>query len=253
MLYIIGTGLNDCKDISLRSLEILRDKVDVIYQECYTCIQATDFGEIEELIGKKIILADRKMVEEQMVIVDAAKASNVAFLVAGTPFFATTHTDIFLRAKEHGIETRVIHNTSILNVCGCYGLYSYNYGKTISVPYFTETCKYISCYDNIYNNWINKLHTLCLLDIKTDENRFMTANEAIEQLLYCEGERKKGLFTPETELLVVCRFSTENELVKFGMVAKLLDVDFGAPLHSLIIPGGIDCVEREMIQKWFSL
>lgn len=248
MLYIIGTGLNDCRDISLRTLEILQN-VDTVYQECYTCIQAADFADIEGLIGKKIILADRGVVEETERIVDEAAERSVAFLVAGTPFFATTHTDLFLRAKQRGVETKVIHNTSILNVKGCYGLYSYNFGKTISIPYFTESCKPLSFYDNIYTNWANGMHTLCLLDIKTDENRFMSVNEAIEQLLFCETERQKGLFTPETELFAVCRFATDSEFVAFDKAKNLLGMDFGAPLHSLIIPAELSCIEREFVTE----
>lgn len=42
--------------------------------------------------------------------------------VVGDPFGATTHTDLVLRAKEAGIQYRVIHNASIMNAIGCCGL-----------------------------------------------------------------------------------------------------------------------------------
>ena len=141
----------------------------------------------------------------------------------------------------------VQHNISILNVKGCFGLYSYNFGRTVSIPYFTETCKYYSCYDNIYRNWSMGMHTLCLLDIKTDEDRFMTVNEAIEQLLECEEERNKGMVSGEREIFAVCRFATDSELVKFGKIEDLRHMEFGAPLHSLIFPGELDEVEREFV------
>ena len=35
---------------------------------------------------------------------------------------ATTHADLLLRAKERGIDTKVIHNASIMNAVGCCGL-----------------------------------------------------------------------------------------------------------------------------------
>jgi len=35
---------------------------------------------------------------------------------------ATTHADLLLRAKEHGVGTKVIHNASIINAVGCCGL-----------------------------------------------------------------------------------------------------------------------------------
>lgn len=250
MLYIIGTGLNNCEDISLRTIKILKD-ADLIYQECYTCIQLADFKEIEELIQKKIILADRKLVEETNIIVDEAKSKKVVFLVAGTPFFATTHTDLFLRAKERDVETIVVHNVSILNVKGCYGLYSYNFGKTVSIPYFTEKVKPISFYDNIYNNYVNNLHTLCLLDIKTDENRFMTANEAIEHILYCEEQSNKGFFTKQTKLFAICRFATSEEFVCYDTAENLHKMNFGRPLHSLIIPAKLSFIEEEHVELIF--
>ena len=44
------------------------------------------------------------------------------FQVVGDPFGATTHSDLFIRARERGIKTRVVHNSSILNAIGCCGL-----------------------------------------------------------------------------------------------------------------------------------
>lgn len=250
MLYIIGTGLNDYRDISLRSLEILKT-ADKIYQECYTCIQLADFSEIESLVNKKIFLADRALVEETYEIVEQAKVSNVVFLVAGTPFFATTHTDLYLRAVEKNVEVKVIHNTSILNVKGCYGLYSYNFGKTISIPYYTEKVKPTSFYSNIYNNYTNGLHTLCLLDIKTDENRFMTVVEAIEHIKYAEEQSNLEFIKSDTKIFAICRFATDEELVEYDTVENLSKKDFGKPLHSLIIPAKLSFIEEEFVEKIF--
>ena len=54
---------------------------------------------------------------------------DVAFLVVGDPFGATTHSDLLIRAKEQGIQTKSIHNASIMNAIGCCGLQLYNFGK----------------------------------------------------------------------------------------------------------------------------
>lgn len=250
MLYIIGIGLNDYKDISLRSLEIL-NMADKVYQECYTCIQSTNFNDIEKIINKKVILANRKLVEETDEIVEEAKTQNVVFLVAGTPFFATTHTDLYLRAIERNIEVKVIHNISILNVKGCYGLYSYHFGKTVSIPYYTEKVKPTSFYNNIYNNYINGLHTLCLLDIKTDENRFMNVNEAIDHILYAEEQNNLKFFNLDFKIFAVCRFATDDELIQYDTVRNLKGRDFGKPLHSLIIPAKLSFIEEEFVDKIF--
>jgi len=393
MLYIIGTGLNDYKDLSIRSLEILKE-ADFVYLEGYTCIQLLDkneidkneidkneidkeelpdkkdssmlekgtvdnsispsnrqsrenntqskekkgpmenssllgsFKELEALIGKSIKVADRKLIEETTEIFDRSlemkgdiverdivegesdresdmkvsltadprevsltadpkeqetnkitqtnktvnkinqtnkidetnkinqinktvnnKTKSVVLLVVGTPLFATTHIDIYLNAKKNQIPVEIIHNVSILNVKGCYGLYSYNFGRTISIPYFTATWKPLSFYDNLFINWSNKMHTLCLLDIKTDENRFMNVQEALNNLMFAEGEKRMGMINEEMEVIAVCRFATREEKMKFGKIKELMKIDFGGPLHSLIVPGGLSILEREFLSE----
>jgi diphthine methyl ester synthase len=96
-------------------------------------------------------------------ILAGADKENVAFLVVGDPFGATTHTDILLRAKEKGINYQVVHNASIMNAVGCTGLQLYNFGETISIPYWVDTWRPDSFYDKIKANVEHGLHTLCLL------------------------------------------------------------------------------------------
>jgi len=77
----------------------------------------------EKFYGRELQIADREMVEkENNIILEEAETSDVAFLVVGDPFGATTHTDIVLRARQSGIPTEVVHNASILNAIGTCGL-----------------------------------------------------------------------------------------------------------------------------------
>lgn len=85
--------------------------------------------------------------------------------MVGDPFGATTHTDLVLRAKQKGIRVEVVHNASILNAVGCCGLQLYNFGETVSIPYWTETWRPDSFFDKIIANLEHNLHTLCLLGI----------------------------------------------------------------------------------------
>lgn len=82
---------------------------------------------------------------------------------------ATTHTDILLRARALNIPTRVIHNASIMNAVGACGLQLYNFGQTVSLPFFTDTWKPDSWYDRVTENSRVGMHTLVLLDIKVKE------------------------------------------------------------------------------------
>ena len=124
----------------------------------------------EAFYEKPVILADREMVESEAdAILTGADSINVAFLVVGDPYGATTHTDLVIRAKQLGIPVQSIHNASIMNAVGCCGLQLYNYGQTISIVFFLDNWRPDSFYDKIKQNRDIKLHTLCLLDIKVKE------------------------------------------------------------------------------------
>ncbi|XP_042493820.1 probable diphthine methyl ester synthase [Macadamia integrifolia] len=168
MLYIIGLGLGDERDITLRGLEAVR-KCDKVYMEAYTSLlsfglSSDGLSTLEELYGRPIILADREKVEEQADdMLAESGGSNVAFLVVGDPFGATTHSDLVVRAKKLGVEVKVIHNASVMNAIGVCGLQLYRYGETVSIPFFTETWRPDSFYEKIQRNRVLGLHTLCLL------------------------------------------------------------------------------------------
>ena len=62
MLYLIGLGL-DKKDISLNAFESLK-KCKKVYLENYTNVMPYSVKDLEKALKKKIIIADRKFVEE---------------------------------------------------------------------------------------------------------------------------------------------------------------------------------------------
>lgn len=86
-----------------------------------------------------------------------------------TPYSATTHADILLRAQAQNIPTQIIHNASIMNAVGACGLQLYNFGQAVSLVFFTETWKPDSFYDRLAENVKLGMHTLLLLDIKVKE------------------------------------------------------------------------------------
>jgi diphthine synthase len=139
VLYLIGLGLFDERDITLRGLDAVRGCARV-YLEAYTSILLCDTSRLEELYGKEVVVADREMVENEAdKILEGADEVDVAFLVVGDPFGATTHTDLQLRAREHGIPVRVIHNASVMNAIGACGLQLYRFGEAVSIVFFTDT------------------------------------------------------------------------------------------------------------------
>ena len=102
-------------------------------------------------------------------IYSCAKDADVAFLVVGDPFGATTHSDLVLRAREQDIPFKNVHNASIMNAIACTGLQLYNFGETVSIPFWTDSWKPDSFYQKILKNRECGYHTLCLLDIKVKE------------------------------------------------------------------------------------
>ena len=60
--------------------------------------------------------------DEIINLIEKDKSKNVALLIVGDPFCATTHSDIYLRCTEKNIKVEVIHNASIMNAIGITGL-----------------------------------------------------------------------------------------------------------------------------------
>lgn len=166
VLYLIGLGLGDEKDITIRGLECVKSCTK-LYLEYYTSVLGIDKNKLEEFYGVPIIVADREMVESQaeQIYIDA-KDTNVGFLVVGDPLCATTHVDLILRAKALGIKVEVVHNTSVMGAVASCGLPLYQYGYTVSIPFFEENWKPSSFYERIKYNSDGGMHTLCLVDIK---------------------------------------------------------------------------------------
>lgn len=125
VLYLIGLGLGDEKDITVRGLECVK-KCSRLYLEYYTSVLGIDNKKLEAFYGVPVILADRNMVEsEAEQIYLSAGEEDIGFLVVGDPLCATTHTDLMLRAKALGIEVQVVHNASAMGAAASCGLQLY--------------------------------------------------------------------------------------------------------------------------------
>ncbi|KAF9243208.1 diphthine synthase isoform b [Melanogaster broomeanus] len=243
MLYVIGLGLCDEKDITVRGLEAVKSSARV-YLEAYTSILMVQKERLEAFYGKTLILADRDMVEtESDEILRNADKEDVSFLVVGDPF---------------GFPFEVIHNASIMNAVGACGLQLYNFGQSVSLVFFTETWKPDSFYDRIKENSGLGLHTLVLLDIKVKEQseenlargrkiyeppRYMSIPQAVSQLLEIESLRDEKLLSPSSTLAIALSRvggDADDQRIVCGTLEELSQqpsVVFGDPLHSLVIVG----------------
>ncbi|XP_076748647.1 diphthine methyl ester synthase [Xylocopa sonorina] len=256
MLYVIGLGLGDATDITVKGLEIIR-RCDRVYLESYTSILSISLKDLEQFYGCSISEADRELVENNAdEILPKNEEENVAFLVVGDPFGATTHSDLILRAREKNVKVKVIHNSSILSAVGCCGLQLYRFGETISIPYWNKDWQPSSFYEKIISNRERDLHTLCLLDIKVKEptiesimkkkkeympSKFMSVAEAAIQLLKiiedkAEAPTEEIGLNKSTVVVGLARVGWENQSIVVCSLEEMSSMDLGPPLHCLVIP-----------------
>ena len=261
-LFLVGIGLATEHDISVKGLEIVK-RCHIVYLENYTSLLQCSKEDLEKFYGKEIIIADREMTEQgDEKIVEEAREKDVAFLIIGDPFSATTHTQLFRFAKEKNVEVVVVNNASILTAVGITGLQLYKFGKTTSVPFIEDHPNLETPYNVLKENKKMGLHTLFLLDLKPSENKFMTVKEALEILEEIEEKSShsvrdvpsgtKGEKIINDDLLVVgcARLGSDNPTIKSGKLSKMKNIDFGKPPHCLIIPGELHFSEEEMLQMW---
>lgn len=250
-LYFISIGLNDEKDISLKGLDLVK-KADVVYLENYTSKLNCNLNYLEKLYGKKIILADRKLVEmdAEKTMLQQAKTQEVAFLIVGDIFSATTHMDLYLRAKKHGIKTKIVHNASVLTAVGVTGLQLYNFGKTTSIPFENQNIE--TPYDVLALNQKNNLHTLFILDLKPDSNDSLSVTDAIRYLLKVELKRNEKVFTDNTLCIGCAKLGSLDQIIRAGKAKELLQYLFKDGMHCLIVPAKkLHFMEEEALKLYF--
>ena len=219
MLYLVGLGIEK-GDLTLKGKQAL-DSADEIYFEDYTSFPYD--------VDYKTTLLPRSDTESN-ILIEKAKDKIIVLLVGGDPLFATTHISLVQEGKKQGIEVKVIHAPSIINVICRTGLSPYKFGRIVTLSQEYESDK-----EKITKNIENEMHTLCLIDPE------IKANRAIEVL------RTMGF----NQKLVVCgRLGSETEKIHYG--SEFESVQFGDSPHCIVIPGKLHFFEDEFLQQ-FSL
>ena len=169
----------------------------------------------------------------------------------GDPFSATTHIELFKLAKEKKVPVEIIHNASVLTAVGITGLQLYKFGKTTSIPFIEDHPNLETPYTVLKENQQSGLHTLFLLDLKPDQERFMTVNQALEILENIEARKKEKVIKKNMFVVGCARLGSNNAIIKAGPLEKIKTLDFGNPPHCLIIPGKMHFMEEEVV-KFYS-
>eukprot|EP00792_Barthelona_sp_PAP020_P011008 TRINITY_DN4789_c0_g1_i1.p1 TRINITY_DN4789_c0_g1~~TRINITY_DN4789_c0_g1_i1.p1 ORF type:complete len:281 (-),score=77.80 TRINITY_DN4789_c0_g1_i1:74-916(-) len=263
MFYFVGLGLGNEKDVTVKGKEIV-EKCDIVYLEAYTAVFTnTTHEELEQFYNREIIPADRETVESwENVVLSQADKKDIALLVVGDPFCATTHHDLWKRCKKLNIPTKTIHNASIMNAVAETGLELYRFGQTITVVFWTDSWQPDSFYDKIKKNQSVGLHTLCLLDIKVKEPtedsilsrkkkylppRYMTVNQGVEIIKKIEDKRHEGVLHEDSLIVGVARLGYDDQTIAVGTFEEIMNFDFGSPLHCFMLLGDVWDSELEML------
>jgi diphthine synthase len=234
-LWFVGLGLSDEQGLSGEALRALRDAGEV-FAEQYTAVAPSGTLErVEREIGRPIHRLDRPLVESERPILDAlGRTRSVALLVVGDPFAATTHVALRIAAERNGHRWRYVPAASILTAApGFLGLQHYRFGRTVSLPLPTPGFAPTSPLEQIAGNRERGLHTLVLLDLRPEEERFLTADAALRLLR--ERDPTGRFLPPGAAIAVAARVGRPDADGWYGPLDDLLTTDFGPPPHALVV------------------
>lgn len=237
MLYLIGLGLHDEKDLTLRAIETAKN-CDC-YCELYTSKWHGSLKNLENMIGKPIIQLKRKDLEENLnELLEKAKEKDIAVFVPGDPLAATTHIDLILEAKKKKIPVQTIHNASIFSAIAECGLQLYKFGKSATIP-FTEQLE--SVRRTIFSNRKIGSHTLLLLDVDSEIDLFMSVQDALKILL------KKKVIFPHEKMIALGKLGSDTPEIQFGTAKDLKERKISTP-SVLILPGRLHFREKDFLE-----
>ncbi|OGJ12946.1 diphthine synthase [Candidatus Pacearchaeota archaeon RBG_19FT_COMBO_34_9] len=226
MLYLIGLGLNE-KAISLEGTEAIK-RCKRIYLENYTVNFPYSVKELEKVIGKQMINADREFAESDA-LVQEAKKEDIALLVYGSPLTATTHITLIQEAKKQKVKYEIIYNASVFDAVAETGLQLYKFGKITSIPNFEAD----SFSEVIKENKKINTHSLILVDIGL---KFEDAIKRIEKIA--------------KEKIVVCsKLGTKEKKIFYGSLDELKNKEIEAPF-CFIIPSKLHFMESEVLENF---
>jgi diphthine synthase len=237
MLYLIGLGLN-LDGISKYGLEVVK-RCKKVYLENYTIHFPYSIASLSEVLEKKIVPLDREQVEG-LEFLDEAKKMEVALLVYGSPFTATTHISIIDEAKKSDIKYKIIYNASVIDAVAETGLQLYKFGKIASMPQWDVEKHFTpdSFMEVVKDNQKIDAHSLILVDIGLnfkDALRELKESAKIhkislDKLIICQA-----LGTPHAKIL----YRDLEELEGFSGVKKPF---------CMILPGKLHFVEKEFLE-----
>jgi diphthine synthase len=243
MLTFVGLGLYDERSVTVVGREAIRG-ADRVIAEFYTSkLAGATVADLESYHGVDVEVRDRHGIEQRPGdVLEDARQRDVVVLTAGDTMVSTTHVDLRLRARERGVETRVVHGTTAETAASSLtGLQNYRFGKATTLPFERShggDGVPDSVVETIDANRERGLHTLVFLDIDAERDDYMHGDEAADRLAAAWRDELG---------VVVARAGSPDPVVRAGPLSTLATGSFGDPLHLLVVPGDLHHVERDAL------
>lgn len=245
-LLFIGLGVDGVNGMTLQAFDAIRES-DLVLLDVYTGRVAKDLRrELEKKLGREIVEAGRSLLEEQQRnVVEKARSAEVAILVPGDPFAATTHVSLRLLAARMSVQTLLFHGVSIFSSApSACGLQSYKFGRTVTIPKTEDLDLVQSAYQGIKENLARGLHTLVLLDTKDDG---LSIQDALRMLLELEERKKRHVVRPDMLTIGLARVGYPDVKIAAGALEEIRLQAFPEPPHCLVFPGDLHFAEEEAL------
>ncbi|MDC0194200.1 diphthine synthase [Candidatus Nitrosopelagicus sp.] len=247
MLWFIGLGISGISELSDRTLSIIKN-ADVVYLESFTSpISEAEKTQLKNISNGEFKIAKRWLVEDGNEILSNAKNKETILISYGDPYIATTHLELKTRAIRDNIETKSVHSSSIISsLIGEAGLHYYKVGKILTI--MNDTKSMITPYNRIFDNLLNKAHSVILLEYNEDKSFFLEPQNAFSLLLDVEKTQNRKIISLETFVIVASRIGKSDQKITSGKISKLIKKEFGEPPHSIIIPANLHFTESDSIK-----
>ena len=247
MLWFIGLGISGISELSNNTRDIIKN-AEIVYLESFTSpISETEKEELQNVCKGEFKIAKRWLVEDGNEILKNAKNKETVLISYGDPYIATTHLELKTRAINDKIQTKTIHSSSIVSsLIGEVGLHYYKMGKILTI--MNEPKSMITPYNTIFDNLLNKTHSVVLLEYNEDKSFFLQPQNALSLLLDIEKTQKRKVISQETFVMIASRIGKNDQKIISGKIKNLIKKGFGNPPHSIIIPGKLHFTESDAIK-----
>ncbi len=238
-LYLIGLGLNE-RSITQEGLEAI-GKCKKVYLENYTVDFPYTQHELEEIIGKKVKIANREKVED-LSLVDEAKKLNVALLIYGSPLTATTHITLIDECRASKVKYKLLYNASIFDAIAETGLQLYKFGKVASMPAWKKSFEPTSFMKIVQQNMSQEAHSLILIDIGLE------FEDALVQLKKAAEEHE----IPLNKFVVCQAMGTKKRKILYRTMEEMEGYDGVLKPYCIILPSKMHFVEKQVLEGFSS-